>query len=424
MLDRTNRALLVTVLVLGALFLLRLGQHAMVDPPGFSTEGFVPADVPLMSLCEPQSCIAFARGEDGLWAFTDEGEQEPVDQHRIQQVLEAWAPGVSTSYKVAAELRGHVSPVFGTESGDTLTLRFERKEDDEILSLEVGHSAPTGGHYVQREGDRAIYVMPIPRAEFLTSDRRAWFDKSALRRGARELDSFTILNRHGALAFERQGEEWSVREPADLKVDPRALDRLLDEVGALSALLQARGEESDRAREQGFDRPRISVTTRKRGITATLHLGSETPDGSVYVDREGTKNMFIAKASTFERLDVAADQLRDRTLLSFAPSEGSTVRWANGTRSVELSFGDAWMQGSAPAPEGTTLAVASLQPLRATKAAEKPSSPPEMKLTVGGTEGFELSIWPEVDGAHPAELDGRQTSVTPRFVERFDALLN
>lgn len=426
MLNTTNRALLITVFLLGALLLLRLGQQAMVDPSGFELPAFDPGKVPLMSVCEPQRCAAFRRTEDGGWRFADESEQEPVDQARVEQIVDAWAPGHSTRYKVASELSGHVSPVFGTLSHTTLTLRFERENDDEIVSLEIGAEAPDGGYFVQREGDRAVYVMDIPRIDLLSPERLAWVDRDALRQGARTLEAFGILNSHGQLDLVRDGEDWTVAVPAGVQADPRAVQRILDEVGLFATLPQMRGEDSNRAREEGMDRPRITVWTRKGGVVSTYHFGGDTADGQfVHVDREGAPSMFLAEKRAFERLDVSADQVRDRALLDFVPVQGSTLSWRRGETSVMFSLAEIWTGPSGPAPETLPLALSALHPLReVADLAGLPAGDSDTELVLTGPEGRQMvRVWPKTELGHPCLVDGRSAVISPRVIARLDALL-
>jgi|GEM_PF-3644123 len=419
MLNRTNRALLVTGLVLAALLLMRLGQQATVDPPGFALPAFEPGDVALLSVCAPARCAAFEL-RDGRWGWKDGSNTTPVDQARIAELMTAWQGGRRTRYKVAAEVTGSPAPEFGTMSQSTVEVRFERSPDDEIVSLEIGESAPDGGRYVMREGDRAIYVLDVPREDLLRTDVAAWTDREALRASTRSLDAFGLLNSAGRLEFERAGDSWLVTEPSELTADPRAVGRLLDEIGLLAALPEVGVNASIAARAQGLDRPRLSVWTRRGDTTTTWHFAGDAPDGrGVFVDREGgEETLQMAEPPMLARLDVSPDQIKDLVVLHFELTEGRSLRWSRDDREVTLNAGD----GDVPE---VALALSLLSPLRALPGEAVVTGEPVARLVLTDPDGErEISVYSEAEGTAAIAIDGRGVLVSSRLIERFDGLLD
>jgi hypothetical protein len=316
--------------------------------------------------------------------------------------------------------------VFGTISDTTRTIRFERKEDDEIVSLEIGSEAPDGGHYVQREGDRALYVMKIPRLDLLTTQRLAWVDRDALRQRASDLEAFGLLNRHGQIDMARDGKDWSVVVPDGTQADPRAVERLLDEIGLLSTLPEMRGEDSDRAREEGKDQPRVTVWSRRNGVVSTYHFGGATSDGQfVHVVREGARDMFLAEQESFDRLDISADQIRDHALLDFVPVEGSALSWSRGDAAVTLTLSTRWFGSEGPAPEALPMALSALHPLRElAPLSHLPAGDPVAELILTGPAGRQVvRVWESTDQGSPCTVNGHTAVISPRVVARLDALL-
>jgi hypothetical protein len=325
-------------------------------------------------------------------------------------------------------VQGRVSGLFGTNGDETLTLRFERARDEELLSLEVGAEAPDGGRFVQREGDRAVFVMDVPRVDLLSARREYWIDGRGTARQAHRLEAFGITSPAGELAFAREGDDWVATTPMDLRPDPRAIDRLLDQIGQFTSLPLVPPDDA-RSGGPGADgqdaAPIVTVWTRA-GDQTTRYTLAEASEGFLTLRTEGRPEVRRAARDVGARLSLTPDQLRDRVLLDLAVEPGLGVRWARGARAVELTFDGAW-QGPGGVLADLPLAMSGLQPLRGV--GELPGPPEErasgeLTIRVPGAEPVAVAVWPPRAEGVPVSIGGTAALVSPGVIERLDALLD
>jgi hypothetical protein len=115
-----------------------------------------------------------------------------------------------------------------------------------------------------------------------------------------------------------KAEAWSLKAPKALGADQDAASAVTSALAVLSSDRMV-ADKFDNPQTYGLQQPVLTVVvTRKDGKTHTLHLGSDTPDGSAtYAQLGGETKLYTVATFTKTSLDKTWRDLRDKRLLPF-----------------------------------------------------------------------------------------------------------
>ena len=303
-LDASNRALLATVFVLVALLAARLGQQALITPPGFEA-AVDPADVHSILIGTRSRSLTLQRVGDGWILIQSDESLGPADPAAVARLLDAWRH-FSTRYMVASEARAADLAEIGIEHDTVVMLRLDDARGETLLAMEIGGQLPSGDRYLRRQDDRAVYVGPADVGDLLTAESGRWLDASGLDAAADRVVRFGLRNRHGELALERSGATWTRIGGAPVR--SRATSQL---VRAAMELFRAREVDPAEAAAAGdaARQPRVSLWWEEPGQPRrAVHLAGDAPAGQVYMHRD-TATVFLVGAEELSRFDIDASAL-------------------------------------------------------------------------------------------------------------------
>ncbi len=152
------------------------------------------------------------------------------------------------------------------------------------------------------------------------------------------------------IAAVRKGEKaWEITAPRALDADAEELDRLVRSAATLQRESEVESDPADRAR-YGLSPARFSVKLKtKDGREFAVDFGADNPTGSFsYASLPGQKAVFLVPSSAAGAFDRKVDDLRNRSVLRFEPTEARSLRLESPKGTLEL-FKDGddrwWFQG-------------------------------------------------------------------------------
>ena len=211
-----------------------------------------------------------------------------------------------------------------------------------------------------------------------TKDRALPFDRAAL-------TAFTVTNEGRSIRVQKEGEDWTITEPAVGAADRESVE------GVLSSLEFARverrlGADVDR-KEFGLDPAPMKVAIEAAGgAERSLLLGQTHPiGGAYYAVLEDGREVGLVSASVGEAAKRDLFTLRDKTLVAFDPWKTKELTLERGADLLALEKRDAggWtitkpIAAPADGPTITDLLNA-LERLRAARFVTESATPADMK---------------------------------------------
>ena len=193
--------------------------------------------------------------------------------------------------------------------------------------LLIGERSPAGNDlYATVAGsNRVVLISGFLDTTFdqTTFDLR---DKSILDITRNEVDSLEIAGPGLEIRLRKADAEWSLASPIEARADLGVTDGL---VGRLSngrmAAIEAESVDADALAPWGLDDPRLTVTVGLGSSAATLLLGNEAPDGTVYA-RDGARELvFTVDESLASELEQGVDEYRRKNLFAFRPFNATAL---------------------------------------------------------------------------------------------------
>ncbi len=147
--------------------------------------------------------------------------------------------------------------------------------------------------------------------------------RRAFRFDPARVDRLVIEAGDRTIECRRDGRQWRLTRPLDVRADPMAIDRLL---GALQEL--PRGDillpprrADDAYAPYGLDAPQAFLSLVQGTVTNRILIGRRTPLGDgVYVRQSDQAGLARLDPSLLDLLPASADALRDHSLLSGTPA--------------------------------------------------------------------------------------------------------
>lgn len=139
------------------------------------------------------------------------------------------------------------------------------------------------------------------------------------------------------VVLERRDGAWQMIEPVAAPADQRNVDNLIAAVD--EAVVERTLAEAGDLASFGLDVPSATIRLQSgEQSPRILHIGKNAPVGaSVYVRRDGEKEVRLSDAALATRLDQQPADLRDKTILSFDKDAVTTVSISGADGGVSLA---------------------------------------------------------------------------------------
>lgn len=215
------------------------------------------------------------------------------------------------------------------------------KSGGQEQTLFIGSKTPTGGDvYARTAASPKVFLI----ASYLDSTfNRNTFDlrdKTALKFQRDAADSMEVASGDRVLKFGKVQGDWQLTDPATERSDQAAIEGLLARIDGLRMKAVETAHPEDLSK-YGLDKPAASVTIGTGSARATLLIGTQSEEGSVYARDASREEVFTIDAGVLDDLKRDASEYRQKDLFD--------ARAFNTTR-VEITRG-----GQTMAYEKTTV---------------------------------------------------------------------
>ena len=249
---------------------------------------------------------------------------------------------------------------FGLDA-PTVAVDFVAANGSPSERLLIGDSTPTGGERYAMLADSGRVVLVAAHLD--TTFAKSPFDlrdKTILGFDISDVDQFEIQSSAALIRLEKAQNEWILQEPWDARADFSTVEGLVGQLSSgqmrsvVSESVSDEAAEETTAANYGLSDPRLTATIRLGSATATLIVGNDASDGTLYARDASRPVVFTIDSTLVNNLTRAASEFRDKNLFDFSPFNASRIeiQQADGSAVFEKveaedeESGSSWMQVS------------------------------------------------------------------------------
>jgi len=94
-------------------------------------------------------------------------------------------------------------------------------------SVRFGDDTPVGSNVFASKGDTTVYTVSSSAKNAVTKKLFDWRDKSITKIKQADVKEFNLKNTHGNFHFVKEGTNWSIKKPREVKAENSAVDAVL-----------------------------------------------------------------------------------------------------------------------------------------------------------------------------------------------------
>mgnify|MGYP006089619493 CR=1 FL=1 len=201
-------------------------------------------------------------------------------------------------------------------------------------SLLIGARTPTGGDvYATLAGSNRVFLMSGYLDDTFNQSTFDLRDKTILDFTNDEVEGLEITGDEVAVQLRKTGNRWALTSPIAALADAGTTDGVIGRLGT-GQIASVESESTDDLAQYGLAPPRLNVTVRLTGSTASLIVGSAAGPGRIYARDEARDPVFTIDETLVGELVRSAEAYRRKDLFGFRPFNAESV-------SVERG-GDLW----------------------------------------------------------------------------------
>lgn len=204
------------------------------------------------------------------------------------------------------------------------------KSGGQEQKLFIGSKTPTGGDvYARTAASPRVFLI----ASYLDSTfNRSTFDlrdKRALKFERDAADSMEVETANGTLKFGKVDGDWQLTDPATKRSDQAAIEGLLARINGLQ-MKSVETANPEQLSKYGLEKPAASVTIGTGSARATLLIGTQSEEGSVYAKDASRPDVFTIEAGLLDDLKRGAGEYRQKDLFDARAFNTTRVEIARG----------------------------------------------------------------------------------------------
>lgn len=327
---RSTLVLLIVLVALGAyVYFVELERPPASETPPNESLVDTTAD-------EIGRLVIAAGGAETVLTKTDDDDEwrltapisAPADETQVSSITAALAAlevrRVVDDAVVDLAPFGLAEPV--VEVGFTLT------GDSQEQRLLVGDTTPTGNERYAMLADTGRVVLIAPHLDSTFGKSPFTLrDKTILGFETSDVDQFEIKSDGSSMRLTKAENEWRLREPWDVRAEFSTVEGAIGRLnsGEMRSVATEGGDDAaagdDPLGEYGLTEPRITATIQLGSATATLLVGDDAPDGTVYAQDASRPVVFTIESSLVTDLARSAGEYRDKNLFDFRPFNASRL---------------------------------------------------------------------------------------------------
>ncbi len=289
--------------------------------------------------------LARTAGDDGSWSINS-----PVDVDADDNAASSIVSGLaSLEIQRVVEAEPSDLTAFGL-SDPAIDVGFRTTDDTVLRHLLIGDATPTGAdRYAKTDGGARVFLV----ASHLESTfNRATFDlrdKTALDFEGPDVNQLVLAADDGTIRLVKGDGRWRMTEPWDARADFGVVEGLVGRIGSAEMQSIERETTDERDAETDpfeLDEARVTVTLDLGSASASLLVGGEAPEGTVYArDASRSGLVFTIDASLVADLARAAGAYRDKDLFAFRPFNSSRLEVDRGGNTTAFEKADTADEG-------------------------------------------------------------------------------
>jgi hypothetical protein len=387
-------ALVLLVLVGGYAYYTALHKSTSQGQRMFKVEA---KDIARIDLRYPNNReIVLELGPHDRWTIT-KPLKVSADQAAADDLARSVA-GLETTKTVAEEPKDLA--LFGLKP-PRATITVSLKDKKELPAIYVGKATPIGfSTYVRLAGKPAVMITSSTFGTKMTKEVDDLRDRQLLP-PVDAADKVVIEHRPGeTIELAKKDGDWSIVKPASYRADANVVTGLLSNLtnGRISRFVS---DSPSNLAEYGLEQPTLNVSVSiGKGPPQSLAFGKQTSSGGeqdYYVKRADSQSVYTVPDWIFKEVNKTVTDLRDKTVLTFDPSNVGLVRVENNGQkfTLKLDKKDKWQieNGTAgPADAGAVIQLlSSLRNLKGVSIVADPLQDPQQFGLEHPIEEFDLN---------------------------------
>jgi hypothetical protein len=202
--------------------------------------------------------------------------------------------------------------------------------------LLIGAKTATGGNlYAKRSDEKRVVLIPAFQESSFNKSTFDLRDKTLMTFKREAVDGIDMSV--GAKAFElrKSGEAWRITKPLAVRADGSAAEGTVGvlEMAQMKSIVTNEASAAD-MKKYGLDRPSTSVTLNLGSARATLAIGGEAPDGSVYARDTSKPLVATVEKSLADDLKKDVEDYRLKEIFEFRSFNASRVEFTRDGKTV------------------------------------------------------------------------------------------
>jgi hypothetical protein len=245
---------------------------------------------------------------EGVWSI-----KAPLAVKGDQQAIEAWCRALESLERldtIDEDPREVVS--FGL-TAPALIIEASARDQRDPFRIEFGGSSPTRSYqYARLKGDKAVLAVQAQASVNLSKGLFDLRDKSLLHMDLGAVKKVVIDHPRGRLVLEKEGEDWFIRQPADLRAKTVRVNQLVNDAifAKVKAFIQ---EPLTTPRKFGLDRPQKTITYFEGEKQHWFSIGKKNK-GTYYASRSEASDCVEIHEYLGNNIPVSAVELEDKHL--------------------------------------------------------------------------------------------------------------
>ncbi len=298
---------------------------------------FEAPDVTALTITRDGQTLSFTKGSDGNWIVWQEQEYD-IDTGRITAMLD------SIKYarvKEFVEEEARDLEEYGLMDPPAL-IKIQTEDATRILAFGKMPAPDSEVIFARRNESPQVLKLDLDIFEKLSTDINEWRDRRLAKIGRADIIKLHLKSPAGTMTLERAKDEpdkWNLIEPEQAFADEDAVDSLLTDLLDAKAARFLEPEETEKV-ESVTKEPLIelAVWEQEKESPFSLHLFAGESDTEAYATTGEGQELFGVDTHLLEKLTIAPDQIKDKSVLRFNTSDINKIEVGKGENSFSIEL--------------------------------------------------------------------------------------
>ncbi len=217
-----------------------------------------------------------------------------------------------------------------------LEIDFKASGDKDYRKLLVGDKSPTGSDmFAKRNDEKRVFLIPAFQDSSFNKDTFNLREKQLLKFERDKVDGVEIAAAGKNLAIGKDGGEWKLTTPVQVRADFGAVEGLMGRLQSaqMKSIVADEAAPAD-LKKYGLDKPEVTVNVKAGSARATLLVGGKAEDGTLYVRDASRPMVMTAESSLVDDLKKGADDYRRKDIFEFRAYNATRVELTRNGQAV------------------------------------------------------------------------------------------